>query len=314
MLKVLILLTILGSIAAHLKDHASQIYIGCALSPSHFSDSQYQSIAAAEFNSLTPENEMKWDAVEASQGSVNYAQADQLVQFGKQNGMKIRGHTLVWHSQVPGWVSGLSGDTLHQTMISHITDEVTHFKGSIYAWDVVNEMFNEDGTYRQSLWYNNFQTNFVGDAFKAAAAADPGAKLYINDYNIEGINAKSTGLYNLVKELKGQGVPIHGVGFQAHLSTGQVPSDLAANLQRFTALGLDVAITELDIKQNGQSQEAQAQAYASVVNACTSTSGCVGVTIWGFNDQYSWINDNPCPWDSNYQAKPAVAAIEGALK
>nr|AMD09876.1 endo-1,4-beta-endoxylanase [Mesosa myops] len=315
MLKLLILLTILGSIAAHLKDNANQIYIGTALSPSHFSDAQYQSIAAAEFNSLTPENEMKWDAVEPSQGNYNYGQADQLVQFAQQNGMKIRGHTLVWHSQVPGWVNGLSGDTLHQVMIDHITNEVTRYKGSIYAWDVVNEMFNEDGSYRQSIWYNNFQTQFVADAFTAAAAADPGAKLYINDYNIESINGKSTGLLNLVTQLKSQGVPIHGVGFQAHLAVGQIPSDLAANLQRFTALGLEVAITELDIKQNGQSQDAQAQAYTQVINACTSTSGCVGVTIWGFTDKYSWISsDNACPWDGNYQAKPAVSAIEQALK
>ncbi|KAL1512793.1 hypothetical protein ABEB36_002323 [Hypothenemus hampei] len=314
-MKLIILFALIGSIAAHFKDHANKIYIGSALAPDHLSDSQYSSIAAAEFNSLTPENEMKWDAVEPSQGNYNYGPADQLVQFGQQNGMKIRGHTLVWHSQVPSWVSGLSGDTLHQTMISHITNVVTHFKGSIYAWDVVNEIFNEDGSYRSSLWYNNFQTSFVADAFQAAAAADPSAKLYINDYNVEYTNAKSNALYNLVKELKSQGVPIHGVGFQSHLAVGQIPSDFATNLARFTALGVDVAITELDIKQNGQSQDAQAAAYSEVIKDCLSVNGCVGVTIWGFTDKYSWISsDTACPWDSNYQAKPAVAAIEAALQ
>lgn len=179
-----------------------------------------------------------------------------------------------------------------------------------------NEIFNEDGTLRDSIWHKNFQDKYVAEAFKTAAAADGSAKLYINDYNIEAQNAKSNGLYNLVKSLKSSGVPIHGVGFQAHLSVGQISeAALASNLKRFSDLGLDVAITELDIKTNGQSEAAQAQAYVDVVKACLSVERCVGITMWGITDKYSWISTgSPLPWDSNYKAKAAVQAMENALQ
>ncbi|KAL1491533.1 hypothetical protein ABEB36_012117 [Hypothenemus hampei] len=314
-MKLIVLFALFGSIAAHLRDHANKIYIGSALAPSHFTDAQYSTIAAEEFNSLTPENEMKWANVEPSKGKYNYGPAEKLVEFAQQYDMIVRGHTLIWHQEVPDWVSVLSGDDLHEVMIDHITTLVTHFKGSIYAWDVLNEILDEDGSFRKTIWYNNFQTQYIADAFEAAAAADPDAKLYINDYSTEYSNNKSEALYNLVKELKSQGVPIHGVGFQTHSSVGKVPSDFASTLKKFTALGVEVAITELDIRLNGQSEDAQTEAFVEVVKDCVSVSGCVGVTFWEFIDKYSWISEEtPCPWDSNYQAKPAVAAIEAVLE
>jgi endo-1,4-beta-xylanase len=264
---------------------------------------------------MTPENQMKWDATEPNKGQFNYASAQTLVDFAKTNGQKIRGHTLVWHSQLPGWVTSLSGTAVEDAMKNHITNVAGHFKGQIYAWDVVNEVFNEDGTLRSSVFQKNLGQGFIATAFKTAAAADPSAKLYINDYNIEAQNAKSNGLYNLVKTLKSEGVPIHGVGFQTHLSVGQLTqANFAANLKRFSDLGLDVALTEVDIKLNGKSEADQAKAYEDIVKACESVERCVGITIWGITDKYSWITSgSPLPWDSNYKAKAAVASITNAM-
>jgi len=262
---------------------------------------------------------MKMDAVEGTKGMVNYKGGDTLVEFANQYQMKVRGHTLIWHSQVPGWVQSLSKTDLETTFKKHITDEVTHYKGKIYAWDVVNEVFEENGNLRDSVWHKNLGNNFIAEAFKIAHAADPNAKLYINDYNVESKNAKSDALYKLVSQLKSEGVPVHGVGFQSHFISGGLPHDLTTNLERFSALGLDVAITELDIRIQSPTTPAklaqQAKEYASVIKSCLSVSRCVGVTIWGVTDKYSWIHDgNPLPWDNNFHAKPAVAAIEAALK
>jgi endo-1,4-beta-xylanase len=317
-MKILLFSLFIASIGAHLKDSAKSKYIGTALTPSHFSDSEYKTVAGAEFNCLTPENEMKWDAVEGSKGNHNFGPGDQLVQFAQQHGMKVRGHTLVWHAQVPGWVQNLQKQELHTTMITHIKDVMTHFKGKIYAWDVVNEVFDESGHLRQSLWSRNFNNTFIAEAFKTARSVDPMAKLYINDYNIESMNAKSNGLYNLVKQLKSEGVPIDGVGFQSHLGVGRVPGDMQQNLQRFASLGVDVAITELDIAIHLPSTQTslnqQATDYAKVFSDCEAVSRCVGVTVWGFTDKYTWIsNGDPTLFDKNYHPKPAVAAVTKVL-
>jgi len=324
-MKFLIIFALISlSFAQHLRDAAKSIYIGTAIAQGHLSDTQYKTIAAQEFNVLTPENEMKWDTVEGTKGSVNYAPADAIVAFAVNNSMKVRGHTLIWHSQLPNWVANLDKATLETTYKKHITDEMTHFKGKIYAWDVVNEVFNEDGTLRQSPYSKAFNNTFISEAFKTARAADPAAKLYINDYNTENKGAKSDGLYNLVKTMKTAGVPIDGVGFQSHFIMGSIPSDFASNMQRFADLDLDVAITELDIRMTLPDSTANAQKqatdYANVIKACEAVSRCVGVTIWGFTDKYSWVPDqfkgqgDALIYDSSYKAKAAVQAIQAVLK
>jgi len=309
---------------AALKSATTKIYVGGGLEVQLLSDSQYKTVAADNFNCVTPGNEMKWESIERTKGSPTYTSGDQLVSFAQQNSMKVRGHTLLWHQQIPSWLNSLSKTDLEAAMKKHITEVVTHYKGKLYAWDVVNEVFNEDGTLRDSIWHKNFNGSYIGTAFKLAHQIDSNVKLYINDYNVEGKNKKSDGLYNLVKDLKSQSVPVHGVGLQAHFIVGQVPHDLAENMQRFAALGLDVAITELDIRlqmpSTAQTLEQQAKDYATVFKACTSVSKCVGVTIWGITDKHSWIPDvfsgygDALPWDTNYKPKPAVAAIEAALK
>jgi endo-1,4-beta-xylanase len=298
--------------------------IGTAVTGSRLTGS-YADIAGREFNSLTPGNAMKWGSVEPARGSYNWAEADQIVAFAEAHDQQVRGHTLVWHSQNPSWLTDGSWTPaeLGQLLDDHIALEVGRYKGRLAAWDVVNEPFNEDGTYRQTLWYNGLGTDYIARALTAARAADPSAKLYVNDYNVEGVNAKSTALYNLVKSLKERGVPIDGVGLQAHLILGQVPATLQQNIQRFADLGVDVAITELDIRMQlpaDSTELAQQQAdYRSVFAACAAVTRCVGVTVWGFTDADSWVPDTfpgqgaATPYDENYRPKPAYYGIAQAL-
>jgi endo-1,4-beta-xylanase len=299
-------------------------FAGAGITASEIQLPEYAEIAGSEFGSITPGNEMKWGSVEPAQGQFDWSGADQLVEFAESNGQEVHGHTLVWHSQLPGWVeNGQYEGELSDIMTDHITTEVSRYAGQIARWDVVNEPFNEDGTMRDSVFLQEIGESYIADAFRAADAADPDAKLYINDYNTEGMGAKSDAMYELVSSLLDQGVPIDGVGFQSHFIVGQVPADMRENLQRFADLGLEVAVTELDVRIEMPADDAeleqQATDYASVVGACTGVAGCTGVTIWGITDAYSWIPDvfpgygAALAWDENYQPKPAYGATREAF-
>ncbi|WP_225099749.1 endo-1,4-beta-xylanase [Streptomyces sp. CoH27] len=298
--------------------------IGTAVTGSELTGT-YGDLAGGQFSSLTPGNAMKWGTVEPTRGSFNWTEADQIVAFAQAHNQKVRGHTLVWHNQNPSWLTNGSWTPaqLGSLLQNHITTEVSRYKGEIAAWDVVNEPFNDDGTYRSDLWYDNLGSGYIANALTWAHAADPDARLYINDYNVEGVNAKSDALYNLVKSLKAQGVPIDGVGLQAHLILGQVPSTLQQNIQRFADLGVDVAITELDVRMQlpaDSTKLAQQKAdFNSVVAACAAVTRCVNVTVWGFTDADSWVPGTfpgygaATPYDENYQPKPAYYGIATAL-
>src|SRR5215471_1163169 len=230
---------------------ARGVKIGTALAANHLSaDATYASIGAAQFNSTTPENEMKWASVEPNRGQFNWSGADQIVNFAQSHGMRVRGHNLVWHTQLPNWLTsgGFSASQLQSIMTQHIATEVGRYKGRAAVWDVVNEPFNDNGTLRSDLWTQAMGSNYIAIALRAARAADPSAKLFLNDFNIEGENAKSNAMLSLVKSLKSQGVPIDGVGFESHFVLGQVPSTLQANISRFAAAGVSVEITELDVR------------------------------------------------------------------
>lgn len=298
--------------------------IGFALDPGRLSESAYKSIADSEFNLVVPENAMKWDTVESSQGSFNFGPGDQVVAYAQQTGKKVYGHNFVWHQQLPGWVQNLSASAMKTAMENHITAEATHFKGKVFAWDVVNEAFDEDGTRRDSSpFQQKLGDGYIEDAFRTAHAADPGAKLCYNDYNIENVGAKSNGVYAMVKDFKARGVPIDCVGFQSHFIVGQIPSDLQTNLQRFADLGVDVRITELDIRmstpatQSGLTQ--QAADYKKVAQACLAVTRCQGLTIWGITDKYSWVPGTfsgqgaALVWDDGYAKKPAYDALAQAF-
>ncbi|KAJ3565213.1 hypothetical protein NP233_g7781 [Leucocoprinus birnbaumii] len=317
---------------------AGKLYFGSATDNPELSDAPYVSILSdtKQFGIITPGNSMKWDATEPSRGTFSFSGGDQIYNFAKANGQMVRGHTTVWYSQLPSWVTSGNFDnaTLISIMQNHVTNVISHYKGGIDnskgkeilmtimildAWDVCNEVFNDDGTWRTSVFYNTIGPSFVPLAFQAARAADPNAKLYINDYNIEGSGAKSTAMYNLVKSLKAQGVPIDGIGIQGHLIVGSVPSTIQANIEQFTSLGVEVAITELDIRMTLPATDAllaqQKKDYQTVISACNAVEKCIGVTIWDYTDKYSWIPNTfsgqgaALPWDANLVKKPAYDGI-----
>jgi endo-1,4-beta-xylanase len=314
-----------ASAATPLRDLAASKgrYFGNAMTAGDFNDSAYRTLSAREAGVVTPGNEMKWDATEPSRGNFTFTRGDQVVAGAVAAGQKVRGHTLVWHNQTPSWAQNLSAAELRSAMVNHITTVVGHYRGKVFAWDVVNEAFAEDGTRRQSFWQQKLGDGFIAEAFRAARAADPTAKLYYNDYNTDGIGAKSDGVYAMVKAFKQQGVPIDGVGLQAHLVVGQVPSTTQQNIKRLADLGLDVAITELDIRMKTPPDSGklaqQAQDYSKVVNACLAVTRCVGITTWGLSDNHSWIpgvfpgEGAALPFDGNLQPKPAYNAMSAAF-
>jgi len=285
-------------------------YYGAAISNGRLGDSAYTTIAAREFNMVTPENEMKMDATEPNQNQFNFSGGDAIYNWATSHGMKVRGHTLLWHNQQPGWMQSLSGSALRSAMLNHINGVMAHYKGKLAYWDVVNEAFSDDGSggRRQS----NLQAtgnDWIEVAFKTARAADPSVKLCYNDYNIENWSAaKTQGVYNMVKDFKARGVPIDCVGFQSHFGSGGMPSNFQTTLSNFAALGVDVAITELDIAS------APATAYANVTNACLAVARCVGMTVWGVRDSDSWrTGENPLLFDGSGNKKPAYTAVLNAL-
>ncbi|KAJ8519061.1 hypothetical protein ONZ45_g3966 [Pleurotus djamor] len=319
-----------------------QLYFGSATDNGELSDIPYKTKLSDtdEFGQITPGNSMKWDATERSRGVFTFAGGDVIADLAQTNGQLLRGHTCVWHSQLPSWVSNGNFDATELTSIieTHCSTLVDHFKGKVYvdlkspelttwtildAWDVVNEPFNENGTFRTSVFYNTLGSSYIDIALHAARAADPDAKLYVNDYNIDGLGAKSTAMVNLVTQLKADGVPIDGIGVQGHLIVGAVPNNIQANLEQFAALGVEVAITELDIRMTlpvTPEKLAQQKAdYKKVMAACAAVPACVGVTIWDYTDKYSWVpsvfsgQGAALPWDEDLVKKPAYDGIAEAL-
>jgi len=242
---------------------------------------------------------MKYFATEPQRGVFNYTGGDVIVAIAAANKQLVRCHNLVWHNQLPNWLTSQKWDnaTLISIMTNHITNLVQHWGTSCYAWDVVNEALNENGTLRSDVWLDTIGPAYLPIAFKAAAAAAPaGVKLYYNDYNIESPGVKATAAQNLIKSIKAQGIRVDGAGLQSHFEIGGTPSQATqeANMAAFTALDIDVAITELDVRATSLPvtlavEEQQKKDFYSSVAACVGTARCVGVTLWDFVDQYSWI-------------------------
>lgn len=288
-------------------------------------DSRYQELLGAEFDSLTPENAMKWRNLEPAPGINTWLSADQLVAYAKRHDQQVYGHTLVWHNDVPAWVSAdWPAERIREVLRSHVMGVVSRYRDQVWAWDVVNEVLNEDGSLRDTLWLRKLGPDYIADAFRWAHDADPGARLFINEYGAEGRTRKADALLALVRGLRSAGVPVDGVGFQSHLEWDNVPKDIAENMRRFSRIGLSVAITELDVRIKLPVTKAkldrQAAVYRQILADCLSVSGCVSLTVWGFTDARSWIPgyyqgyDEACLFDRNYRPKPAYREFLAELR
>lgn len=312
-------------------------HIGVALATWHFGDGRYAQVAGRTFDSLTPENEMKWETTEPRPGSFDFAAGDTLVAYAAEKAMRVRGHTLVWHQQLPAWVKGLSGQQLRDAMIRHIRGVVGHYKGKVAQWDVVNEAIAEgpSGQLRSETPFAALGPTYIDDAFRAAREADPGAKLFYNDYDIEGAGSpKSEAAFRLVERLKQSGAPIDGVGFQMHVDPRQWPSaaEIQHNMERYGALGLAIEVTEMDVAIGeipgalAEKLQRQREITHDIVAACVAVEKCTGLTFWGLNDEYSWLSSPewgrlrgrpphlPLPLDADNRPKPMYFGILDALQ
>jgi endo-1,4-beta-xylanase len=322
-----------------LKDYYKDYFLmGVAVAPwsLHGDDS---ALIVRHFNSLTAENAMKMGPIHPREQEYNWKGADSIAAFAQKHGMKLRGHTLVWHAQAPSWIfKDEKGDTvskavLLQRMKDHITTVVRRYKDIVYAWDVVNEAIDDNDTLylRNSAWYRICGEEFIARAFEYAHAADPKALLFYNDYNTE-MPGKRDRIYRLVKSLKERGVPIHGVGLQGHWSINN-PSreELEKSIQLFSSLGLQVQVTELDVsvytgRQGGQllqgqrdttatftseMEQQQREKYKMVFEVFRQYKDKItGVTFWNVSDRYSWLDNRgrknyPLLFDRNRQPKKA---------
>jgi endo-1,4-beta-xylanase len=237
----------------------------------------------------------QWQFIEPVLGVFNYTEGEIVTNLAKKDGQILRCHNLVWHSQLAPWVEADTWDRANMTAMlrQHVLSEAGHWKGQCYAWDVVNEGLNEDGTYRESIFYTVLGEDYFKIAFEAAAEADPDAKLYYNDYNIESPGPKAEGVKRIVKMLKDAGLKIDGVGLQSHFVVGSTPTidQQISTMQGYADLGVEVSITELDIRLNlpvnASNLAQQKKDYKTSVGACMQVKECVGITIWDFYDPVS---------------------------
>jgi endo-1,4-beta-xylanase len=322
-------------------------------------DAGYRDTFLREFDALTPENEMKMQMLQPRRGSFDFAAADDLVAFAKEHNKRIHGHALVWGLQVPLWLidhgitsklglplrplslpdlprpldaavsdlltaaTGWTRSELLGVMQHHIDTVVRHFGNDVSEWDVVNEPMAENGTLANNLWRRFIGDDYVEQALRAAHTANPQAKLFINEYAIEGPSAKLDGLVALVRDLRARNVPLDGIGLQYHTHVAGFLSEqtLATTMRRFADLGLEVQITEMDVATSllaGSEQQRlarQAVAYGDAARACNEVRACTRFTTWGISDRLSWLGSAEMPllFDGQYQAKPAYEAVRSAF-
>ena len=271
----------------------------------------YVETLTREYNMMTLGNAMKWAALRPSETTFDFTQADNAVSYALKNCKKVRGHNLLWASYNPRWlVNGkYTASQLRTLLANHIQTVMTHYKTKypnvIPYWDVVNEIINTGS----GVWAPIGSAYTISAlAFTLAHQADPTAKLCLNEYNLEK-NVKSTGTYTLVESLVKNGIPIHCVGSQGHIRSNVDVNTWATALRAFTDLGLEVQITEFDIPN------ASPTAYSNALTACLHNSNCTAFISWGFTDKYTWLgtNEQPLPFDVNYNPKPAYHALQTAL-
>ncbi|KAF6805889.1 glycosyl hydrolase family 10 [Colletotrichum sojae] len=283
-----------------------KLYIGVSTDNGIIQQNTTEAIIKANFGQVTPEYSMKWDATEPSRGSFSFENSDFLVRWALQNRKSIRGHTLLWHRALPDWVANIKDKAVLKSVIeTHVRTIVGRYRGLIRSWDVVNEIFEDSGALRNNTFYNVLGESYIEIAFKAARAADPAAKLYINDYNLDNQAwGKPVAVVKKVDEWIKRGIPIDGIGSQSHLAKNMAQNTQGALELLAKSTVSEIAITELDIVGATPSE------YATVVGACLNVPKCRGITIWGVSDRQSWMADaKPLLFDANFRPKPAYNAI-----
>ncbi|MGH2944196.1 MAG: endo-1,4-beta-xylanase, partial [Solirubrobacteraceae bacterium] len=322
-------------------------------------DALYRDTFLSDFDALTPENEMKMQALQPRRGRFDFAAADELVRFARRNGKRVRGHTLIWGQSLPLWLidhgatdklglrlppivlprlpdplgqlvgqtatllTGWRRDELLAIMRHHIRTVMRRYAGDVGVWDVVNEPIAEDGTLSPTVWRRFIGPDYVEQALRAARAADPRAKLFINDFAVEGPGRKLEGLVRLARDLVARNVPLDGIGLQMHTHIGGFydQATLMRTMRRFTKLGLDVQVTEMDVGTSlldvarPDRLARQALAYGAAARACNAVAHCTGFTTWGFTDAVSWLGAGEAGllFDGRYQPKPAYDAVHSAF-
>ena len=311
-------------------------------------DSVANHLIKQQFNAVTPENCMKAEVIEPSWNNFNFDLADKLVSYAANNNIKINAHNMIWHSQLPLFMRNMqSTDSVKQYFEHHITTVAQHYDGKVYSWDVVNEALNEDGTLRKDIFLDKLGDNYIVEAFRLAQKASSNSKLYYNDYNIEQ-PAKRAGAIAIIKKIQAAGVRIDGVGIQGHWRYNNVPmADIEESIKEFSALGIEVMFTELDLGvlrnpwdnatadvnavAKGDStmnpyanglpdsvEQVQSKAYADLFKLFLKYKENISrITFWGVNDAQSWLNDwpihgrtnYPLLFDRNFKPKPAFYSV-----
>jgi endo-1,4-beta-xylanase len=318
-----------------LRDHAKRIglLVGTAVDVDAYANDQtYADLVDTQFNVVTAENVMKWGLLEPVQGETDFTVADQLVANARANRQKVHGHTLLWHNQLPGWLTTgvANGDIdaaeLRTILRRHVFEVMRHFRGKVFQWDVVNEVIDDNGQLRNTIFLQLLGPGYIADMFRWARQADPKARLVMNDYNVEFPGAKADAYYALVRDLLKQKVPIDALGAQGHLGLRYgLPTtlDMFTNLKRFQDLGLDIVFTEADIRilmpVDIFNIQAQAQGYSALLQTCLLLKRCVMFTVWGFTDKYSWVpgvfpeEGAATLYDENFAPKPAYREVQAVL-
>lgn len=301
--------------------------IGAAIMPEQLDDPEFVKLLIENVNYITPENNLKWDAVHPYEDRYDFSGGDKIVNFALKNNMKVRGHNLLWHQANPGWIAkpDMTVDKWKALVKDHYVNVMTHYKGKITDWDVVNEPMNDNGQIRKSFWYDFLGADYVEFCLRTAREIDPDAKLYVNDYAIEEMCPKADGFYNLVKDLKARGVPLDGVGFQFHLDGNFMPdfASVNQNIKRFSDLGLDIQITELDVRLKVPTTEnslnKQAKIYGELMKLMLAYKNINAYIMWGLYDKHSWVPNAYSGYgaamifDEKAKAKPAYFSMKDAL-
>jgi endo-1,4-beta-xylanase len=304
---------------------AKAMFFGSAARHYLLSDPVYAQTLAREFGGLVPEYELTWRIVHPQQNAYYFEPTDQLVDFARAHDMKVRGVPLLWGQHNPPWLDagGFTRAEMRAIMTDHITRVVSRYRGRVSQWDVVNEPFNSDGSLRNTP-FRDIGLRYIDEAFNVAHAADPAAKLFLNEVGLEVPGPLADRVFDYVAGMRSRGVPINGVGFQMHTdSVGPTPQQLASQMARYASIGVEVAITEMDVRLTLPVAPAvlqeQARVYRNALTTCRAAPNCKTFVVWGFTDKYQWISENfpgfggAAVLDTQYRKKPAYDALNEIL-